>query len=83
MKLRNVAEVQRMFEVAVSFMTLSTLLSRFVAEFYRMLEHTILINDGFALKGLIYGYVTYRAVIPDDLSVAAEVLPIMTPKTAL
>ena len=72
-----------MFEVAVSFMTLSTLLSRFVAEFYRMLEHTILINDGFAFKGLIYGYMTNCTIIPDDLSVAAKVLPIVTPKTAL
>ena len=72
-----------MFEIAVPFMTLSTLHGRFVAKLYRMLEHTVLINDRLALKGLIDGHVTYRAVIPDHLSVSAKVLPIMTPKTAL
>ena len=72
-----------MFKIAIPFMTLSTLHGRFVAELYRMLEHTVLINDRFAFKSLIYGHVTHRAIIPDHLSVAAKVLPIVTTKTTL
>ena len=72
-----------MFKVAVSFMALSTLHRRFIAELYRMLKHAVLINDRLTLKGLIDGHVTYSAIIPDNLSISAKVLSIMTSKTAL
>lgn len=79
----NVAEIQRMFECLISFMTCGTLPGVLVAQSDRMLEHAVRRNKSLASEALIYRRMADAAFIADRLTFAAEVLSVMTSKAPL
>ena len=83
LKLRDVTEIERMFERSISLVTRRALPGVLVTEIHRMLKRLALRLEALSAKRLLNSGVADRAVVSYHAAVGAEVLPVVTSETTL
>ena len=83
LELRDIAEVQRVHECTVAFVTRRALECIAISQVYRMLKYPACRRSGLARGRLVERGVTNGTIVADHTPIGREVLAVVAPETAL